>query len=202
VFRRCNENISLRCAAPAAAFLADHHRGQIARYRPLKAPLIAKTLDQLSLSVDTAVIRDLAGDIEWRKVQAYTLEDYRDKRATLGKSLPGGLSLEVVASIHERYEQVKDEQGRIDFEDVLLATLGMLESESRVAERVRAQYSVFLVDEYQDVSPLQQKLLDVWLGGREDLVVVGDASQTIYSFAGASSSYLWNSPSVSLREQW
>ncbi|MDP4899293.1 MAG: ATP-dependent helicase, partial [Pontimonas sp.] len=159
-----------------------------------KAPLIAKTLDQLSLSVDTAVIRDLAGDIEWRKVQAYTLDDYRDKRATLGKSLPGGLSLEVVASIHERYEQVKDEQSRIDFEDVLLATLGMLESESRVAERVRAQYSVFLVDEYQDVSPLQQKLLDVWLGGREDLVVVGDASQTIYSFAGASSSYLLEFP--------
>ena len=159
-----------------------------------KAPLIAKTLDQLSLSVDTAVIRDLAGDIEWRKVQAYTLDDYRDKRATLGKSLPGGLSLEVVASIHERYEQVKDEQSRIDFEDVLLATLGMLESESRVAEKVRAQYSVFLVDEYQDVSPLQQKLLDVWLGGREDLVVVGDASQTIYSFAGASSSYLLEFP--------
>lgn len=157
-----------------------------------KAPLIAKALDQLSLQVDTAVVRDLAGDIEWRKVQAFTMEDYRERRASQGRGLPGDLSLEVVASIHERYEQIKDESERIDFEDVLLATLGMLESEPRVAERVRAQYSVFLVDEYQDVSPLQQKLLDVWLGGREDLVVVGDASQTIYSFAGATSSYLLN----------
>lgn len=168
--------------------------GRLPDIAPSKAPLIAKTLDQLSLSVDTAVVRDLAGDIEWRKVGALTLEDYRVKRATLGKGLPGGLSLEVVASIHERYEQVKDEQGRIDFEDVLLATLGMLESEPRVADRVRAQYGVFLVDEYQDVSPLQQKLLDVWLGDRDDLVVVGDASQTIYSFAGASSSYLLEFP--------
>ena len=168
--------------------------GRLPDIAPSKAPLIAKTLDQLSLSVDTAVVRDLAGDIEWRKVRAYTLEDYRLKRAELGKSLPGGLSLEVVASIHERYEQVKDEQGRIDFEDVLLGTLGMLETEQRVVDRVRAQYGVFLVDEYQDVSPLQHKLLEVWLGSREDLVVVGDASQTIYSFAGASSSYLLEFP--------
>lgn len=168
--------------------------GRLPDIAPTKAPLIAKTLDQLSISVDTAVVRDLAGDIEWRKVHAYTLEDYRVKRAALGKSLPGGLSLEVVASIHERYEQVKDELGRIDFEDVLLGTLGMLETEQRVVERVRAQYGVFLVDEYQDVSPVQQKLLEVWLGSREDLVVVGDASQTIYSFAGASSSYLLEFP--------
>ena len=168
--------------------------GRLPDIAPSKAPLIAKTLDQLSLSVDTAVVRDLAGDIEWRKVHAYTLEDYRLKRAELGKSLPGGLSLEVVASIHERYEQVKDEQGSIDFEDVLLGTLGMLETEQRVVDRVRAQYGVFLVDEYQDVSPLQHKLLEVWLGSREDLVVVGDASQTIYSFAGASSSYLLEFP--------
>jgi DNA helicase-2/ATP-dependent DNA helicase PcrA len=168
--------------------------GRLPDIAPSKAPLIAKTLDQLSISVDTAVVRDLAGDIEWRKVHAYTLEDYRVKRAELGKSLPGGLSLEVVASIHERYEQMKDELGRIDFEDVLLGTLGMLETEQRVVDRVRAQYGVFLVDEYQDVSPVQQKLLEVWLGSREDLVVVGDASQTIYSFAGASSSYLLEFP--------
>ena len=164
--------------------------GRLPDIAPSKAPLIARTLDQLSLSVDTAVVRDLAGDIEWRKVHTYTLDDYREKRVAVGKSLPGGLSLDVVVSIHERYERVKDEQERIDFEDVLLATLGMLEEEKRVADRVRGQYGVFLVDEYQDVSPLQQKLLDVWVGDREDLVVVGDASQTIYSFAGASSSYL------------
>jgi DNA helicase-2/ATP-dependent DNA helicase PcrA len=166
--------------------------GYLPDIAPSKAPLIAKALDQLSLSVDTAVVRDLAGDIEWRKVHAFTMEDYLERRAALGKGFPGGLSLEVVASIHERYERVKDEANRIDFEDVLLATLGMLEEDKRVRDRVRAQYQAFLVDEYQDVSPIQQKLLEAWVGDRDDVVVVGDASQTIYSFAGASSSYLLN----------
>src|SRR5690606_32226658 len=78
----------------------------------------------------------------------------------------------------------------LDFEDVLLATAGMLESEPWISQQVREQYRFFVVDEYQDVSPLQQHLLDLWLGERQDLCVVGDASQTIYSFAGASSSFL------------
>ena len=66
----------------------------------------------------------------------------------------------------------------------------MIELEPRVAQQVREQYRFFVVDEYQDVSPLQQDLLDLWLGDRNDLCVVGDASQTIYSFAGASADYL------------
>jgi DNA helicase-2/ATP-dependent DNA helicase PcrA len=159
-----------------------------------KAPLIAKALESLRIDVNSAVLRDLAGDIEWRKVHGYTMAEYLQFRPERGGTLPGLLSVEVMADIHERYEQVKDEQNRIDFEDVLLATQGMLETEKRVIDQVRAQYSVFVVDEYQDVSPLQQRLLETWVGPREDLVVVGDVSQTIYSFAGASSSYLLDFP--------
>jgi len=159
-----------------------------------KAPLIAKALEILRIDVNSAVLRDLAGDIEWRKVHGYTMADYLQFRPERGGTLPGLLSVEVMAEIHERYEQVKDEQNRIDFEDVLLATQGMLETEKRVLDQVRAQYSVFVVDEYQDVSPIQQRLLETWVGPREDLAVVGDASQTIYTFAGARSSYLLEFP--------
>ena len=155
-----------------------------------KGRIIAGALEGLKISLDTAVLRDIAGDIEWRKVQGYSLEEYREHRPARAGGLPGSLSLEVMLSIHERYESLKDEQSRIDFEDVLLACVGMLEEETRVRDRIQAQYGVFLVDEYQDVSPIQQRLLEAWLGKREDLVVVGDASQTIYTFAGASSSYL------------
>ncbi|MEJ6507771.1 MAG: ATP-dependent helicase [Microbacteriaceae bacterium] len=164
--------------------------GQLPDIVPSKARVIARALESLKISLDTAVLRDIAGDIEWRKVHGYSLDEYRHHRAQRAGALPGGLSLEVMASIHERYEVVKDELSRIDFEDVLLACVGMLEEERRVLDRIRAQYSVFLVDEYQDVSPIQQRLLDAWLGDREDIVVVGDASQTIYTFAGATSSYL------------
>lgn len=154
-----------------------------------KASLITGALQAMKIDVSQALVRDLAGDIEWRKVNGLTVAQYRQARAARG-GLPGGMSIDVVAQIHERYEQIKDEQERIDFEDVLLATSGMLEAHPRVLEQVRAQYRVFIVDEYQDVSPLQQRLLDQWVGEREDIVVVGDASQTIYSFAGATSSYL------------
>ena len=78
----------------------------------------------------------------------------------------------------------------IDFDDVLLLTAGMIDDDAAMAAAVRDQYRCLLVDEYQDVSPIQQRLLDLWLGDRDDLTVVGDANQTIYSFAGATPRYL------------
>jgi DNA helicase-2/ATP-dependent DNA helicase PcrA len=97
-----------------------------------------------------------------------------------------------VARVYESYESIKRSERVIDFEDVLLLTIGMLDEESTVRNRVREQYRFFTVDEYQDVSPLQQRLLDLWLGSRKDICVVGDPAQTIYSFAGATSSFLLN----------
>ena len=159
-----------------------------------KGRLVAQALESLHLGVDTAILRDIAADIEWRKVHGLTIEQYQTQRQGTPGDVPGGMSIEAMASIHERYERVKDEASRIDFEDVLLATVGLMEENSQVLEKVRAQYSALLVDEYQDVSPLQQRLLDLWIGPREDVVVVGDASQTIYTFAGASSHYLLDVP--------
>lgn len=164
--------------------------GVLPDIQPSKAPLIAKALDTMKIEVDQAVLRDMAGDIEWRKAQGLSMDEHVTARSSGTVSAPGGMSWEVLADVHERYEVQKDEARRIDFEDVLLATVGMLETEKRVLDHVRAQYRAFVVDEYQDVSPLQQRLLDLWLGERLDIVVVGDASQTIYTFAGASSEYL------------
>ncbi|GDY56403.1 hypothetical protein SVIO_070260 [Streptomyces violaceusniger] len=87
---------------------------------------------------------------------------------------------------------MKRDRGVIDFEDVLLLTVGVLQERPDIADQVRRQYQHFVVDEYQDVSPLQQRLLDLWLGERDSLCVVGDASQTIYSFTGATPDHLLN----------
>ncbi|KIU02795.1 ATP-dependent helicase [Frigoribacterium sp. MEB024] len=162
--------------------------GQMPRLLDSKAKALAHAAESLRLKIDTAALRDLAAEIEWRKVSRLTLEDYA--KALPGRSLPPSISVEKAVDLHRAYEAVKDERRQLDFEDVLLATVGMLELEPRVAQQVHEQYRFFVVDEYQDVSPLQQDLLDLWLGGRNDLCVVGDASQTIYSFAGASSDYL------------
>src|SRR5690606_9158454 len=90
-----------------------------------------------------------------------------------------------VAQLYAAYEELKRERVVIDFEDVLLLTVAVLQDRHDVAEQVRAQYQHFVVDEYQDVSPLQQRLLELWLGARDGLCVVGGASQTICSFTGA-----------------
>ncbi len=82
----------------------------------------------------------------------------------------------------------------MDMEDVLLCAAALLAEDERVAAQVRRQYKWFVVDEFQDVSPIQAALLDLWLGGRGDLCVVGDPAQTIYSFAGASAEYLKSFP--------
>ena len=155
-----------------------------------KSSVVSHVLETLSIEVDAAVLRDISGEIEWRKLKAYTLEDYQQVSVENSRPLPGGIDLLTMVEVMRRYEVIKDERKRIDFEDVLLAATGMLESEPSIANRIRTRYRHFVVDEYQDVSPIQQRLLDLWLGERDDVCVVGDASQTIYSFAGATSDYL------------
>lgn len=162
--------------------------GYLPKIMPTKAAVLASALESLRLNVDAAVLRDLASEIEWRKVKGLTFEEYAQLRE--GQSLPAGLPLEQILEIHRRYEQFKDERRRIDFEDVLLLAVGMLEQEPSVADLVRSRVRHIVVDEYQDVSPIQQRLLDLWSENTEELCVVGDASQTIYSFAGATSDYL------------
>jgi DNA helicase-2/ATP-dependent DNA helicase PcrA len=153
-----------------------------------KGRLLGQAAETLRLKIDTAALRDVAAEIEWRKVSSLTMEQY--ERAAHTRALPPSIDVARMLDLQNAYERIKDERRQIDFEDVLLAATGMLEAEPRVAEQVRAQYRFFVVDEYQDVSALQQRLLTQWLGDRSDVCVVGDASQTIYSFAGASSDYL------------
>jgi len=162
--------------------------GRLPDILPGKARMLGQAAESLRMRVDTAALRDVAAEIEWRKVRRMPLEEYA--RVAQGRALPPGLGVSAMVELHQRYEDLKDERRRLDFEDVLLVTAGMIDAEQRVADRVREQYRFFVVDEYQDVNPLQQELLELWLGPRTELCVVGDASQTIYSFAGASSEYL------------
>ncbi|MCR6492133.1 ATP-dependent DNA helicase UvrD2 [Cellulomonas sp. P24] len=155
-----------------------------------KATAIAEAASRLGLDVDRLAVRDLASEVEWSKVSLVTADDYVRATAAIDRPAPSGYDHQAVARLITAYEDVKTERGVIDFEDVLLMLGDMLHSRRDVAEEVRAQYRHFVVDEYQDVSPLQQFLLDQWLGGRQELCVVGDPSQTIYSFTGATPHHL------------
>jgi DNA helicase-2/ATP-dependent DNA helicase PcrA len=159
---------------------------------PSKMRLVGLAAARSGLRSDRTSIRDLAGEIEWAKSSLVEPGEYAVAAAKATRDTP--YEPAKVAEVFAAYEQVKRSTGVIDFEDLLRAAAWAIEEHPDVAEQVRAQYRHFVVDEYQDVNPLQQRLLEVWLGGRSDLTVVGDASQTIYSFTGASSSYLVEFP--------
>ncbi|SDX97709.1 ATP-dependent DNA helicase, Rep family [Micromonospora pattaloongensis] len=157
-----------------------------------KVRLVTLAAAKIGMRTDRAAARDLAGEIEWAKSSLVEPAEYVVAAAKALRETPHEPAR--VAEVFAAYETLKRASGVIDFEDMLRAAVWGIEEHNDVAEQVRAQYRHFVVDEYQDVNPLQQRLLDAWLGGRDDLTVVGDASQTIYSFTGATSSYLIDFP--------
>ena len=153
-----------------------------------KAAILAPLQRSLPGGYKFTGIKELAEEIEWAKARRLDHERYQDEIERLGRTPP--VPADLMAGLFRRYEAAKQRANKIDFEDMLTLTLGALESDEAIADEVRGRYRWLSVDEYQDTNPLQQALLDAWLGDRDDLAVVGDDDQTIYTFTGASSGYL------------
>ncbi|MFE3196370.1 ATP-dependent DNA helicase UvrD2 [Embleya sp. NPDC059237] len=153
-----------------------------------KIMLVRDAVAHCRLRADRAELRDITGEIEWAKATQTAPDDYPGAVLAAGRKPPRAAA--EIAHVYAAYEKIKSGKGRMDFEDVLLLTIGLLDERPEVREAVQAQYRHFTVDEYQDVNPLQQRLLDLWSTGARSLCVVGDASQTIYSFTGATPAYL------------
>ncbi len=162
--------------------------GSMPRLVDRKIQLVADAAASLGTRLDRNELRDVTAEIEWSKVTQTVPADYPYAAAKAGREAPRDPA--EIAHLYAAYEDLKRDRAVIDFEDVLLLTVAVLQDRHDIAEQVRAQYQHFVVDEYQDVSPLQQRLLDLWLGDRDNLCVVGDASQTIYSFTGATPDHL------------
>lgn len=150
-----------------------------------KTAAIEQAARTAGVDLSLAQRRSVAGEIEWAKSSGLDAAGYLAQR---------GHAVEVdasdVVSVWSAYQDQLTTKNVIDFEDVLSLTLGMFQQRPDVVDEVRARYHWFTVDEYQDVTPLQQALLDQWLGERTDICIVGDPAQTIYSFAGAASNFL------------
>ena len=133
-------------------------------------------------------LSDAAAEIEWAKVSQVRPDGYVRAAAAAGRSPVAGV--DQLAAVYAAYEELRRERHLIDFESVLELTAAILTDNRAAADQVRDTFRHFVVDEYQDVNPLQKLLLDTWLGDRDDLCVVGDPHQVIYSFTGATPSYL------------
>jgi DNA helicase-2/ATP-dependent DNA helicase PcrA len=158
-----------------------------------KGSFLAESVRRANLTSEISLqnrdlMRDIATEIEWAKVSQVAPQDFIDEISK--RLVKPRVNPEQLVQLYTAYESIKKQELAIDFEDVLLLTAAMLEEEREVRERVQDQYRYFTVDEYQDISPVQQRLINAWLGSRSDICVVGDPAQTIYSFAGATPVFL------------
>jgi len=170
----------------AALSLHRHFRGDPGRILGTKALLLRRIGNGLPRPFRFRPAGDLATEIEWAKNRRLTPQTYYAGLGEHEPPLPPDLALRVF----REYERRKDAEGALDFEDLLERTIRLLESDGRALAVVRDRWRAFTVDEYQDVNLLQQTLLDLWLGARDDLCAVGDDYQAIYGFTGASAQWL------------
>ena len=153
-----------------------------------KFPILGRIARGLPGGYRFTAVKDLAGEIEWAKNRRLGAPGYAAAAAAARRDPP--IPVELMARVYTDYERAKARAGRIDFEDMLGATVELLETDPAAAAIVRSRKRWFSVDEYQDTNPLQERLLTLWAGESRDVCVVGDEDQTIYSFTGASSAYL------------
>lgn len=169
-------------------FWPRHFGGSLPELVSSKFRIISQAAARERIATTNDTVRDLASEVEWARSCLVGADQYDDAVRLAAREIP--LPAEQIAKVITRYETIKQDAGVIDFEDLLMSMAYMIESVPEVAREIRSQYRGFVVDEYQDVNPLQQRLLMAWLGERDDLCVVGDASQTIYTFTGARPDYL------------
>lgn len=163
--------------------LSDNAPGRILTS---KVPILRDIAKTLHKAYRYRPAMDLASEIEWAKARRIGPAEYE---GALGDRKPP-IPADLMARVYAQFERVKRDQGLVDFDDMLELTVRMFEDDESAGERFRNRYRAFTVDEYQDVNELQQTLLDLWLGGRDDLCVVGDDHQAIYAFTGASADHL------------
>ncbi|WP_030158917.1 ATP-dependent DNA helicase UvrD2 [Glycomyces sp. NRRL B-16210] len=169
-------------------FGARRYGGQIPELIDSALKFTAIAAARAGLQTSRAKNFDLTTEMEWAASSLIGPDDYVSAIAALGRDAPA--PAEDVAKVYAAYIEAKRRAGVMDFADVLAHTADMITDDDAIADQIRSQYRFFVVDEFQDVTPLQQRLLDAWLGDRDDITVVGDASQTIYSFTGATSKHL------------
>ncbi|MGV8847157.1 ATP-dependent DNA helicase UvrD2 [Tessaracoccus sp.] len=154
-------------------------------------PLVARAAASVLRSSEIALVRDLDSEISWAKSSNVTAERYTTLAAGAGRDVSGATPAQV-ASVITAYEKAKSASGQVDFSDILLCAASLLAEHPAVAETIRSTYRHFVVDEYQDVSAVQHRLISLWVDDRPDVCVVGDPNQAIHSFAGARADFLLN----------
>jgi DNA helicase-2/ATP-dependent DNA helicase PcrA len=176
--------------AAALGQLHQYAPGRVGKIVASKALPLRRIANSLPGAYRFRPAGDLATEIEWAKNRRITPDQYL---AELGDHEPP-IPPDLMRRVYRQYEERKTAAGYVDFEDLLELAIGMYSEDDIALGILRERFSAFTVDEYQDVNLLQQTLLELWLGSRDELCVVGDDYQSIYAFTGASPEHLLATP--------
>ncbi len=150
-----------------------------------KFAVIARLLGRRA---DTSTILDTMSELEWIVARNISFDAYPFEADRVGRRAP--IPVAELLQVAQRYAEEKRRQRAIDFDDLLSLAIRDLETDADYAAAVRWRHRHVFVDEFQDVNPLQFRLLAAWTGTDPDLCVVGDPNQAIYGWNGADSWYL------------
>ena len=140
---------------------------------PSKALMLRQIANSLPRPYRFRPAADLATEIEWAKNRRIPADRYEEAAGERSGALPPDL----MGRVYREYEQRKSGRGLVDFEDLLELTIRMYAEDANAVAEFRSRCRAITVDEFQDVNLLQRTLLDLWLGDRDDLCVVGDDYQ-------------------------
>ncbi|MCL2470293.1 MAG: ATP-dependent helicase [Propionibacteriaceae bacterium] len=173
----------------AQYFWPEAYNSELPRVEDHREPLVAQACERVGLKATQATVREISTEISWTKQTNVLPEDYADLAGAERRRVLHA-DTDTVADALVAYEQAKQAACVIDLDDLLLCTVALLATQPEVVRKVRSTYRHFIFDEFQDISPVQARLVELWVGSRSDVCVMGDPAQTIHSFAGSRSAYL------------
>ncbi|MEJ7894219.1 MAG: UvrD-helicase domain-containing protein [Solirubrobacteraceae bacterium] len=139
--------------------------------------LIKACLDELDIDAKRFTPRAMQSQISDAKNKLRSAEDYRQ--------LVGSYFEQTVADVYEEYERQLHRRNAMDFDDLLVRAVNVLELFQEVRDRYQQAFRYVMVDEYQDTNHAQYRWLQLLASDHRNLMVVGDDDQSIYGFRGA-----------------
>jgi DNA helicase-2/ATP-dependent DNA helicase PcrA len=141
--------------------------------------------------LDRRALAAVAGELAWIRARSLPLERYPEEASRSGRlGGPGALDPDQVVDLGRCYEREKRTRGVVDFDDLLEQQVEALADDPGYAAAQRWRFAHLYVDEFQDLNPLQHRLLEAWRGGRDALTAVGDPNQAIYGWNGSDPAFI------------
>lgn len=142
-----------------------------------KMTLIRNIMKDFAISDKQFTPKAIASAISNSKNSGDSLEDYNKKA--------NNPYWRTIYEVYRRYEEQRCKQRALDFDDLLVEAHRLLHDSPEVRKRLQEQFKYILVDEYQDTNHLQYRIIKLLLNGKNNICVVGDDWQSIYSWRGA-----------------